>query len=271
MRASRYWGFRSRLIGRAIVLAAAMMTCCVSARAHGKGTDATPPVPAPSPPAASPSDSTAASATSTPSAGAPQGATPAPAAKSAPDSFAKASGTPPLPSPDPAPTYEAASPPSSDYTIEGDMPVLNIEYRTRPRIAGKFKIRDGTQKQDKLVIVSKTTSGSAPQEIMVEFQMNHGKAKGKFPLKEKLTKKSTIQGNNGKYEINRQMLDNFASEFIDAVNTIENGFDANTPVEQKDPVDVVIKPLPVAGVSDPLKDGVKTTNTLAITFQHVFP
>jgi len=100
--------------------------------------------------------------------------------------------------------------------------------------------------------------------------MMHKKARGDFPLVDRSGNPVIITGSNGRYVITRQMLDDFAAEYAPAINQIEDGFDANTPIEQKDPVSVIIRPVPTGGLI-PHPDGVAAANTFTITLQHVFP
>ena len=100
--------------------------------------------------------------------------------------------------------------------------------------------------------------------------MTHGKALGDFPLVDRHGNPVIITGNNGRYVITRQMLEDFATDYAPAINQIEDGFDANTPIEQKDPASVIIRPVPPGGFI-PHPDGVAAANTFKITLQHVFP
>jgi hypothetical protein len=186
---------------------------------------------------------------------------------------------PPLPAMAPAPTLPAAtpSPAPSDFTLEGTSLNLKLEYRM-VRIPGTtgFQVQSCELRDplpDQMIITWKTTSGIAPQRIGVAFQMTFKNDR----IHRDLTTVAApgapavpvvIIGNNGRYVITRQMLEDFAVNFDRSIDRIVDRVDASSPIQKLEPVSVIVKPTAPGGFTT-VRDGIAASNTFTISIEQV--
>jgi hypothetical protein len=149
----------------------------------------------------------------------------------------------PIPPAQPAPGYTApvAMATASSFSVVGKDVTMTIQYDSQFNpYGGPFQVGNGRQKQgkdflDRIVITP--NSSSAPDWIEVTFKVTQIGPPGIFPLSP--APPIIVPLAQGRYVIDSAMLDAFAWEYIDWVNSVQGH---KVPLEQKDPVKVLVRP-----------------------------